>query len=318
MRIFYKLEDIPADFGPTIVSVGNFDGVHRAHQDVLCKVVERARATGSKALAVTFNPHPVRIIRPDAAPKLITPLPQKLELLKATGIDATLVIPFTRDFSMSSPREFAQHILRWGLRAKEVHEGANFRFGHRARGNVSGLAAFGREFGFELKVYPEMKVRGDLVSSSRIRERIRSGDVSRARVLLGRLFSIVNTPAPGRGYGEKFTVPTINLARYDELVPGDGVYITQTRIHNECFDSVTNIGVRPTFGAESFAIETYLLNFHPIELTGKTPIETFFLRRLRDEIKFPSVEALRHQIAIDVKRARKYFSLMKDSASMQA
>ena len=134
---------------------------------------------------------------------------------------------------------------------------------------------------------------------------------SRARHLLGRAFSILSSAGRGRGYGTKYTVPTINLSRYEELIPGDGVYITRTRVGQECFDSVTNVGNRPTFGEESFAVETHLLNFHPIELTAETEVEIHFLQRLRGEIKFPSIDALREQIARDVKKARRYFHLVK-------
>jgi len=309
MKIFHHLEEVPPDFGPTVLSVGNFDGVHRAHQAVLVQVVKRAKERGARSLAVTFEPHPTRILRPDVAPKLITPLPRKLELLAATGLDATLVLPFSRDLSLTPPRKFAEDILGKRLRALEVHEGANFHFGHKAHGDVRRLAEYGREAGFEVKVYPEMKVRGDTVSSSRVRELLQQGSVARARQLLGRVFSLVSTPGRGRGYGHKYTVPTINLSQYDELVPGDGVYVTRTRINGECFDSVTNVGYRPTFEHESFAIETHLLNFHPIELTAQTEVELFFLYRLRGEIKFPSVEALRQQISHDVRRARHYFHL---------
>jgi riboflavin kinase / FMN adenylyltransferase len=156
-------------------------------------------------------------------------------------------------------------------------------------------------------------VRDESVSSTRIRELIRIGQVSRVRPLLGRPFSIVSTPGRGRGYGAKYTVPTINLSRYEELVPADGVYITRTRVGQECFDSVTNIGNRPTFGTDSFAIETHLLNFHPLELTAETEIELFFLTRLRGEIKFASVEALREQIGRDVGKAKRYFRLKRKS-----
>jgi riboflavin kinase/FMN adenylyltransferase len=315
MRVFHHLEEVPADFGSTIVSVGNFDGVHRAHQHVLREVVARAQAaSGSNAarsLAITFEPHPVRILRPEAAPRLITPLPVKLKLLEKTGLDAVLVLPFDRDFSLTTPRKFAREILHERLRAREVHEGENFHFGHKAEGNVERLAHFGKDFAFEVVTYPELKIRGIPVSSSQIRALVERGNVSHARHLLGRIFSISAFPGRGRGYGHKYTVPTINLSRYEELVPADGVYITRTVINGECFDSVTNIGNRPTFGADSFAIETHLLNFHPIELTAETPVEIFFLRRLRDEIKFPSVEALREQISKDVHRSRRYFRSLK-------
>ena len=311
MQIFYKLEEVPADFGPSLVSVGNFDGVHRAHAYVLGEIVSRARQSGCKAIAVTFEPHPVRILRPDSGLKLLTPVPEKLRLLEATGIDAVLMLPFGRDLSLMTPRQFAERILKKKLHAREVHEGYNFHFGHKAAGDVNVLAQLGQEMGFEVKVYAEQKLRGEPVSSSHIRKLLGEGRVSRARHLLARPFNILGSPGRGRGYGSKYTVPTINLARYEELTPKDGVYITWTRVGNERFDSVTNVGNRPTFGVDSFAIETHLLNFHPIELTPESEVEICFLNRLRDEIKFPSVEALREQIARDVKRAERYFHLLK-------
>lgn len=311
MKVFHKLEDVPADFGLTLVSVGNFDGVHRAHAHVLREIVARARQSGAKAVAVTFEPHPARILRPESGLKLLTPTPEKLRLLEDTGIDAVLLLPFGRDLSLMTPRQFAERILKKKLHAREVYEGYNFRFGHKAAGDMNLLSELGREMGFEVKVYPEMTLRGEHVSSSQIRKLLREGRVSRARHLLARPFCILSTPGRGRGYGSKYTVPTINLARYEELVPKDGVYITCTRVGAEQFDSVTNVGNRPTFGVESFAIETHLLNFHPLELTPETEVEICFLDRLRDEIRFPSVEALREQIAKDVKRARRYFHLMR-------
>ena len=314
MLVFHKLDEIPADFGPTLVSVGNFDGVHRAHAHVLREIVARARASGAKAIAVTFEPHPARILRPESGLKLLTPTPEKLRLLADTGIDAVLLLPFGRDLSLMTPRQFAERILKKKLRAREVHEGDNFRFGHKAVGDTNLLAEFGREMGFEVKVYSVMKLRGERVSSSQIRKLLSEGRVSRARHLLARPFSILGTPGRGRGYGSKYTVPTINLSRYEELVPKHGVYITRTGVANEQFDSVTNVGNRPTFGAELFAIETHLLNFHPIELEPETEVEICFLERLRDEIKFPSVEALREQIAHDVTKARRYFHLLAKTA----
>ena len=311
MRIFNGLADVPADFGNTIVSVGNFDGVHLAHQKVLREVVARSRASGARSLAVTFEPHPVRVLRPNVAPRLITPLPAKLKLLTASGVDAVLVLPFSRDFSMTPPKDFARQVLRRQLKAIEVHEGANFHFGHKAEGNIKRLAEFGREFGFEVVIYPEEKIRGVPVSSSGIRKLLEAGQVGRARHLLGRIFSIAATPGRGRGVGHKYTVPTINLSCYDELIPAHGVYITQTVINGGCFDSVTNVGNRPTFGVDSFAVETHLLNFHPIDLTDETTVQIFFLHRLRKEIKFASVDLLREQIGKDVRRSERYLRALK-------
>jgi riboflavin kinase/FMN adenylyltransferase len=311
MQIFHKLEDVPAGFGPTLISVGNFDGVHRAHAHVLTEIVRRARLSGAKAVAVTFEPHPSRILRPDSGLKLLTPGPEKLRLLEATGIDAVLMLPFGRDLSLMTPRQFAERILKKKLHAREVHEGYNFRFGCKAAGDVNILAQLGQEMGFEVEVYSEERLRGEPVSSSHIRKLIGEGRVNRARHLLARPFCILGTPGRGRGLGSKYTVPTINLARYEELVPKDGVYITWTRVGPECFDSVTNVGNRPTFGSDSFAIETHLLNFHPLELTPESEVEICFLDRVRDEIKFPSVDALREQIARDVQKARRYFHLLR-------
>ena len=311
MLVFHKLEDVPADFGPTYISVGNFDGVHRAHARVLSEIVARARANGGKAVAVTFEPHPARILKPESGLKLLTPAAEKLRWLESTGVDAVLLLPFGRDLSLMTPRDFAERILKDKLHAREVHEGFNFRFGHQAAGDMNTLTDLGRELGFDVKQYPEMKLRGETVSSSQIRKLVAAGRVSRARHLLARPFCILSVPGRGRGYGSKYTVPTINLARYDELAPKDGVYITWTRVAKEQFDSVTNVGNRPTFGNEVFAIETHLLNFHPIELTPQTEVEICFLDRLRDEIRFPSVDALREQISRDVKKARRYFHLLR-------
>ena len=310
MQTFHHLDDVPGDLGPTLVSVGNFDGVHRAHQHVIDEIVQRAKAENAQSVVVTFEPHPIRILRPDHNFKLLTPLPEKLCLLEATGVDVVLLLPFSRDLSLMTPHQFAHEILKKRLHALEVHEGYNFHFGHKAEGNIEVLRELGQEMGFAVHDYPEMRLRGESVSSSHIRRLLSEGRVSRARHLLARPFNILSTPGRGRGYGSKYTVPTINLARYEELVPKDGVYITRTHVGDECFDSVTNVGNRPTFGSDSFAIESHLLNFHPLKLSAETEVELHFLDRLRDEIKFPSVEALKEQIGRDVAKAQRYFNLL--------
>jgi riboflavin kinase/FMN adenylyltransferase len=279
--------------------------------------VNRSKGLGAKSIAVTFEPHPTRILRPDHSFKLLTPTSEKLRLLAATGIDAVLLLPFSRDLSLMTPHQFAHDILKVRLHACEIHEGYNFHFGHKASGDIHTLRELGRKMGFEVHDYPEMRLRGEPVSSSHIRRLLREGRASRARHLLARPFSILSTAGRGRGYGSKYTVPTINLARYEELVPKDGVYITRTRVGTECFDSVTNIGNRPTFGADSFAVESHLLNFHPLEVMAETEVEIHFLDRVRDEIKFPSVEALREQIGHDVKKTQKYFRRLAHPLSSQ-
>jgi riboflavin kinase/FMN adenylyltransferase len=326
MQVFRNPAEFPHDYGNTVVTIGNFDGVHLGHRFLLRRVVERARALGSRAVAVTFDPHPTQFLRPDAAPLLITPsLDERLSLLATTGVDATLVLPFTSDLSQQSAAAFAADVLVGQLHVVEVHEGSNFRFGYRAEAGVAELHELGRELGFGVNVYEPLHVRGIDVSSSRIRKLVATGDVRRARWLLGRPISILSTPAPGRGIGTRLVVPTINLASYGGLVPATGVYVTRMQVggvagaepglnsaNPMCFDAVTNVGTRPTFADAAFAIETHLLDYDPrsgsIELTGTTPLRLTFLARLRDERAWPSPEALREQIGRDVRRARRYLS----------
>ena len=315
MKIYRGLSELPPDFSKTVVTIGNFDGVHRGHRWVLARVRERAAALDAKSIAVTLDPHPARVLRPERAPKLITPLQRKLELLAETGLDATLVLPFSEEMSHTSAEEFARGVLHEALHAVEVHEGEDFRFGYRAESDVEGLASLGKKLGFAVHAYHPLEVRGEAVSSSRIRKLLCAGDVSAARALLGTTFSIDSTPASGRGYGTKYAVPTINLASYSELLPANGVYVTRLRIADEWFDGVTNIGNRPTFGADSFAVESHLFDFHPVDLTETTPLRMEFLKRLRDEMKFPDVDALRAQIGLDVTRAQRWFRIHRAVAT---
>ncbi len=316
MRIYRQLEELPAAAAPVVATIGNFDGVHLGHQAVIAEVIARARFLGGMSLAITFDPHPARVLRPEQPHLLLTPLARKLELLADTGIDACLALPFTDALSRSTARDFATQVLVHAVHVTEVHEGANFRFGHHAEAGVTGptgLQALGRELGFSVTIYAPRSLRGAPVSSSRIRALITAGDVSQARALLGVPFSVDSTPASGRGFGTRYAVPTINLAPYNELLPANGVYITTLTVGSgpasETFHGVTNLGTRPTFGEASFAVETHLLDFHPISLTEETPLRLTFLRRLRAEERFASPEALREQIARDVDRAQRYFAL---------
>ena len=312
MQTFHNPAELPPEYRSTALSVGNYDGVHRGHRFLLGRVVERARALDARSVAVTFEPHPTNLLRPDAGPRLITPtLNERLDLLATTGIDATVVLPFTAEFAQQSAETFARKVLLERLHAVEVHEGDNFRFGHRAKAGVAELTSLGRELHFAVHIYQALQVRGMAVSSSLIRKLVSAGDVRRARWLLGRPFSILGHPASGRGIGTRLTVPTINLADYEGLTPATGVYVTRMQIgpgnaEDTCFDAVTNVGTRPTFADASFAIESHLLNFRPIELTATTPLRLSFLARLRDERQWPSPEALRSQIGRDVETARRY------------
>jgi riboflavin kinase / FMN adenylyltransferase len=318
MNIYRQLAEVPIPTTPVVATIGNFDGVHLGHQGVIAEVIARARFLGGRSLAITFDPHPGRILRPDHPQPLITPLPRKLELLATTGIDGALILPFTDQMRHMHSRDFATQILVDAVHATEIHEGENFRFGYQAEAGISGptgLEALGQQLGFNVVVYAPRIVRGAPVSSSRIRKLIQSGELSQARTLLGRPFSIDSTPAAGRGYGSKYAVPTINLAPYADLLPANGVYITTLKVGSgpsaETFEAVTNVGNRPTFGADSFAVESHVLNFHPIDLNETTPLRLTFLRSLRAEQKFPNTEALREQIGRDITRANRYFTLCR-------
>ena len=311
--VFRSLAGIPAGFRPTVAAIGNFDGVHLGHRQILAGAAAKARRIGARSVAITFDPHPEHFLRPAQAPKLITPLAERLRLLCATGIDAVLVLTFDAALAGLAPAEFVRSILVTALGVCSLHEGQSFRFGHLAAAGVTELAAFGAEFGFAVHVHPAVRVRGLDVSSSAIRAHVAAGDIRRARWMLGRPFAVLSTPAHGRGIGSRLLVPTVNLAAYDGLLPAFGVYVTHLKVSGRVFQAVTNVGNRPTFGESSFAVESHILDFEPIELDEQTPIELEFLFRLRGEQNWPSPEALKAQILKDVDRAKRCFRLLKSA-----
>lgn len=316
IRVLRSLSEVPEGFGPCSAAVGNFDGVHRGHRDVLTSIAAEARARGRRSIAITFDPHPDCFLRPERAPGLLTMIPERIRLMAQTGIDAVLVLPFDRELSLMRAREFVETVLVQKLGIRSIHEGANFRFGHCAEAGVSELAEFGREFGFSVTVHQAVVAHGLTVSSSAIRKCVAAGDMRRARWMLGHTFAVRSTPAPGRGIGTELLVPTVNLAPYPGLLPAKGVYVTRLTVFDSagsesgrCFRSVTNVGDRPTFGEPSFTVESHILDFDPIELTDRTPLELEFLFRLRAEIAWPSPEALKAQILKDVTKAKRFHRL---------
>jgi riboflavin kinase/FMN adenylyltransferase len=313
MQVARSLAELDPFAGRSVVTVGNFDGVHRGHRMVIAKVLARARELHARAIAVTFDPHPAHHLHTQSRLPLITPTPEKLALLAATGLDCALVLPFDESLRRWTAREFAERVLRNSLNAVEVHEGETFRFGCDAEAGIDGLTDLGHDYAFAVRCYEPLVLRGAPVSSSRIRKLIAAGDLTEARALLGRPYAIRSTPASGRGYGTRYAVPTINLAPYPDLLPANGVYVTTLHIGDPAsgriFRGVTNAGNRPTFGADSFAVETHLLDFEPTDLDETTPLELTFLDRLRDERRFNSPEELRTQILRDVNRTQRYFHL---------
>ncbi len=309
VRVFRSITEIPSGFGPSVAAIGNFDGVHLGHREILATVVAEARTTNAHAVAITFDPHPDEFLRPAYKPSLLTPMPERLRLIAATGIDTVVVLPFDAVLANLSAREFASRILGQALGVRSLHEGHNFRFGRGAEAGVAELKSMGAEFGFNLTVHDAVRVHRLEVSSSAIRALVAAGDMCRARWMLGRPFSVLSTQARGRGIGTRVLVPTVNLAQYPGLLPAFGVYVTRLIVGDRAFQSVTNVGNRPTFGEASFAVESHILDFEPIEMDETTPVELQFLLRLRGEITWPSPEALKAQIFKDVAKAKRYFRL---------
>jgi len=312
MQIYRSLAELPQDFGPSAITIGNFDGVHYGHRQILRRVKAIADEHGWKPAVLTFDPHPTRVVAPDRTPPLLTSPEARAALMAEEGIENVVILPFTQDVAHLTPEEFVRRLLVEAMGARAVLVGDNFRFGHKAAGNVAVLAELGKGMGFTTEVVPAISCRGRVVSSSGIRELIRVGNVSLAARFLLHPYGIEGQVVSGRGVGSKQTVPTLNLATTAEVIPAAGVYITYTRDleAGREWRSITNVGYRPTFGAsDQLTIETFLLD--PLE--GETParIRVEFLRRVREERKFETPESLRAQILKDVRTAQNYFRRVK-------
>ncbi|HTV60484.1 MAG TPA: bifunctional riboflavin kinase/FAD synthetase [Verrucomicrobiae bacterium] len=291
---------------PTAVTIGNFDGVHRGHQKILAAVIERARKGGWMSAVLTFDPHPVRVLRGDNGPYLLSTPEQRLRQFEALGIEAALVLRFDEELAKFTPEHFARQFLGATMRARAVLVGGNFRFGHRQAGDVRHLAEFGRELGFEVDVVEPVMQDGVVVSSTAIRQALREGRVSDARQMLGRPYALAGKIAKGTGTGRKHVVPTLNLETPQEMPPKMGVYATEVAVAGGLYRAVTNVGVRPTFDGKRLAIESHLFGFS--ESLTEGPMEVRFWERIRDEKKFSGPEELKSQILKDVEAAKSYFA----------
>ena len=308
MRIIRGLESCPPDARSSVVALGAFDGVHLAHQKILGLSVDRAREIDAFALACTFDPHPLEVLKPDQAPTPITTLDERLELIAGCGIDATVVIPFTPELSRIEAETFVKEVLLDTLRAREIVVGFNHTFGRGARGDARLLEALGERLGFVAHVVAPLMVDGITVSSSAIRDALRGGDMQGARRLLGRPYTIRGSVVRGAGRGRQLGFPTANIKPDRPLVLATGVYggyarlddgrRAQSEAGSKC---VVNIGYRPTFGENEYWIEAYLLDFSE-DIYDRT-LTISFVARIREERKFPDLEALRTQIRADIDRA---------------
>ncbi len=305
--IVRQLAEVPDGFGPSALTIGNFDGLHAGHRQIMRRVVDIARENGWNPTVLTFDPHPTKLVAPDRAPRLLTSPEQRCALMREEGIERIVILPFTHEIAKLTPHEFVERILVEKLDARAVLVGADFRFGHRAAGNVEMLRELGAQYGFSTEVLSAVMRRNRIVSSSEVRRLIESGNVSLACRFLERPFTLEGRVVAGQGIGSKQTVPTLNLQTDAEVLPARGVYITQTldRGSDRIWESITNVGYRPTFGGDRLTIETFLLS----TFTGDTPseIRVEFLRRVREERKFEDAEKLKAQIMKDVGRARTYF-----------
>ncbi|MBA3948778.1 MAG: bifunctional riboflavin kinase/FAD synthetase [Acidobacteria bacterium] len=313
----------PARWAQPVVALGNFDGLHRGHMKIIDRVRRRAAERGGTAVAMTFDPHPPRVVRPDKAPPLIMTLEQKLEAFERAGMQAALVVEFTKDMSQWPPERFVETVLVDWLRASEVWVGANFLFGHDRAGNFTMLRALGEQHDFRAEKIDPVRYKDFVVSSTRVRRLITEGRVDEAAALLGHHHFVDGVIVAGDGRGRQIGFPTANLRTPNELLPANGVYATFALLspagkpggERIAHPSVTNVGVRPTFGGDGTTthIETHVLDLpnpsnpsNPPNLYGHT-LRLLFVQRLREERAFPGVEALTTQIHADIAGARALF-----------
>lgn len=308
MRVFRSSPEARGHFGPCAVMIGNFDGVHCGHQKLIGEVLRLSREQNIKPAALTFDPHPARVLAPDRAPRLLSTLEQRCRWMEEAGLEEIMILPFDRALAALTPEQFVQQILVDTLQARAVVVGDNFHFGNKQAGNAQVLAELGRRYGFVAHALHAVEWRGLTISSSAIRGLIQVGAVAKAARLLGRFFAIEGEIVRGLGIGSKQTVPTLNLATPAEVLPAQGVYVSHTYDLDSYrqWPSITNIGNRPTFNGSDVSIESYLLE--PIEGDPPHRIRLELTHRIREERRFESAQALKAQILRDVERAKVWHS----------
>ena len=291
-----------------VLTIGNFDGVHLGHQAILRYVVDRAEGLGTVGATMTLDPHPIKLLRPRMAPRLLSTLAQRLELIDRTGMEVALVVPFTHRLARMPAETFVKDVLVDRLGIREVYIGANFRFGADRGGDVALLEKMGAELGFKAAASPIVEIEGGVVSSTRVRETVADGEMAEAATMLGRHHFIDGCVLEGKRLGRKLGFPTLNIEVENEIEPATGVYVTAVHIPSfgRTFASVTNVGTRPTVYENSIlTIETHLLDF--MADVYQESVRLFFIKRLRDEVSFPSTVQLMAQIQKDVEASRLYF-----------
>jgi riboflavin kinase/FMN adenylyltransferase len=306
MRVLRSLSQLAGKPRAPVLTIGNFDGVHRGHQRILETVARQARRRRGTAVALTFDPHPLKVLRPQAAPPLLLTLEQKLALLEQHGIDLVLVLPFTRKFSRLTPQRFVEEIIHRRIGAEMVCVGATFRFGHRQAGDAALLRSLAAEHGIAAPTVPPLVIRGETVASTVVRRLVAEGEVARVARLLGRPYALSGDVQRGAGRGATLDSPTLNMIPEQECLPARGVYVAEALLKGRIYPAAVNVGVRPTFDGKQLVVEAHLLRFARRITRGQ--LEIRLLRRLRPEKRFPSPDALRAQIQRDVTQTRRYFA----------
>jgi riboflavin kinase/FMN adenylyltransferase len=304
MKIFESL-DIHEKFINPVLTIGNYDGIHIGHQKIIERVVRKAREMSGTAMLMTFNPHPLSVLKPDTYTRLITPLHLKKKLIEASGIEVMLLVPFDAQFQSLTPEMFMQDILVDRLAVKAVFVGYDFKFGKDGAGNVKMLKKFADRHGFDFEIIEAIRMDGERIGSNSIRKLIMGGNVEKAAQFLGRPHMIEGIVVKGENRGKWMGFPTINLDTFFELVPKNGVYVTEVEFRGKRKSAVTNIGFNPTFGGKKFLMETHILDFSG-NLYGKEVV-IYFHKRIRDEMKFSGIDELKERIAKDVALAREHF-----------
>jgi riboflavin kinase/FMN adenylyltransferase len=299
------IDDLEADWSGIpnpVVTLGNFDGIHLGHQKIFEHLKHRAGALGGRAVVITFFPHPLRVLAPERAPKLITTLEERLQLMELHGIDLVICIRFTKEFARWSAQRFVKAVIVDKLRAKALYVGMDYRFGKDRHGGIGLLRDMGRQFGFDVEIIQPVKVEDLEVSSTRIRRLISAGDVRESSRLLGRFHRIHGRVVRGDGRGKALGFPTANIATEAELIPAEGVYAVRVSMGEGCHDGVASLGTNPTFSGRHFSIEAHILDFAQDIYGAELSLE--FVDRIRGQKKFPDPEALARQIQDDVEKAR--------------
>jgi riboflavin kinase/FMN adenylyltransferase len=303
MKIIRDLEDIPVEFRDSIVTIGNFDGIHLGHQDIFRRLIKEAEKKHRRTIIITFDPHPQKVLHPERRPFfLLTPLDEKLKLIGKFGIDAVVLITFSMEFAKTTAEEFVRNILWDKLHIKKLYVGYDYVFGRGKGGNAESLKTYGKELGFEVEEIGAVKNSELIVSSTKIRLSILNGDVSLAAKLLGRPYNVYGNVVQGYRRGTDIGYPTANIES-EKVIPDCGVYAIMATIEGQKYQGVLNIGFNPTFDNDQLSTEVYLLDFQN-NIYGKN-IEIFFIDRLRDEMKFENSGKLAEQIKKDVEQAQK-------------